>query len=252
MTSPAFSALQMIPAIDLLDGKVVRLSQGRRDRVTVYSDDPVAIARSFAEAGARRLHVVDLNGAFDGQMINLPLIQRVADSVPMEVEVGGGIRSLDSIQALFDAGVRYAILGTRAFEDRPFLKETLARHGDRIIVGVDAKDGRVAVRGWVDDSPVTAPEFVRELQQLGVATVVFTDIATDGMLTGPNIPSLREVAAAAPRIGFIASGGIANIGDIQALATCDFKKSLVGIIAGRALYSNTLNLRDAVELLKRH
>lgn len=238
-------ALDVIPAIDLLDGKVVRLEQGRRDRVTVYSDDPVATARRWESAGARRLHVVDLDGAFDGAPKNLAAVRAICRGVAMEVELGGGLRLPESIEAALDAGVAKVVVGTRAFEDESFLRRQVEALGSRLIVGVDARDGKVSLRGWVEVAEGTAVDFVRKLEALGVSEVIYTDIATDGMLTGPNLPSLKEVANAARGIQFIASGGISRVEDLIAVARMGCA-NVSGAITGKALYAGTMDLAQAL------
>jgi len=237
--------LDIIPAIDLMDGKVVRLEQGRRDRVTVYSDDPVATARRWEEAGARRLHVVDLDGAFEGTPRNLDAVRAICHGVVMDVELGGGLRLPDSIQAALDCGVSKVVLGTRAFEDEDFLRRQVEALGGRLIVGVDAKDGKVSVRGWVEVADTRAVDFVQRLQSHGVEEVIYTDVATDGMLQGPNLASLSEVAAAAPRIRFIASGGIATTEDLISVARMN-APNVIGAITGKALYAGTVDLPEAL------
>jgi phosphoribosylformimino-5-aminoimidazole carboxamide ribotide isomerase len=233
-----------IPAIDLMDGHVVRLARGRAEAKTVYSDDPAAVAREFEAAGARRLHVVDLDGAFGGRPRNRDAIRAIRDAVSMEIEVGGGLRTEEDVREVFELGAQFAILGTSALRDRALVGRLVERWGERIIVGIDAKDGRVAVEGWVETSDLEQVDFARELESLGVTTVIATDIATDGMLSGPNLASLRALAEATT-MNVIASGGVASIGDLRALR--DLRRpNLIGAIVGRAIYEKKLDLRAAV------
>jgi phosphoribosylformimino-5-aminoimidazole carboxamide ribotide isomerase len=234
-----------IPAIDLMSGQVVRLSRGEAKAKTVYSDDPAAVARSFEAAGARRLHVVDLDGAFGGAPANPAAIKAIREAVGMEMELGGGLRTAESVERVLELGVNYAILGTGALRDRKLVERLAAAHGSRLIVGIDARDGRVAVEGWVETSNLLATDFARELAALGVGTVIATDIATDGMLTGPNLNFYRELADAAPSLKLIASGGVRNLDDLDALDRLGVAQ-LIGAISGRAIYEKTLDLNEAM------
>jgi phosphoribosylformimino-5-aminoimidazole carboxamide ribotide isomerase len=238
-----------IPAIDLMDGKVVRLSRGEARAKTVYSDDPVGVAREFEAAGARRLHVVDLDGAFGGRPANMATVAAICAAVGMEVEVGGGLRTAEAVEQVLETGARYAILGTGALRDRGMVERLAAAHGARLIVGIDARDGMVAVEGWVETSDLRATDFARQLGELGVGTAIATDIATDGMLTGPNLGFCRELAAAAPGLKLIASGGIRDIGDLEALEALKIPQ-LIGAISGRAIYEKTLDLAEAMRRVR--
>jgi phosphoribosylformimino-5-aminoimidazole carboxamide ribotide isomerase len=237
-----------IPAIDLMDGHVVRLSRGEARAKTVYSDDPVAVARGFEAAGAKRLHVVDLDGAFGGEPKNLASIAAIRRAVTMEIEVGGGLRTAEAVERVLGLGVDYAILGTGALRDRDLVARLAARHGARLIVGIDAREGLIAVEGWVETSDLKATEFARQLAGLGVGTAIATDIATDGMLTGPNLGFYRELAAAAPELKLIASGGVRDIADLEALEGLGLPQ-LIGAISGRAIYEKTLDLAEAMRRL---
>jgi len=241
------SAFEVIPAIDLLDRRVVRLEQGRRERVTVYSDDPVAFARQFAEAGATRLHVVDLNGAFDGEMSNLDLVAEICRATHMRVELGGGIRSLDGARRVWNSGVEDVILGTRALEDPSLAQALFKTQPDRVIIGIDSRNGVVATRGWVSDAGVQAVNFAAQMAILGCRRIITTDIATDGMLTGPNLEALREMALAVPGVEIIASGGIARLEDIEAILALGLP-NITGAITGRAVYDGRLDLARAVRM----
>jgi phosphoribosylformimino-5-aminoimidazole carboxamide ribotide isomerase len=210
-------AFEVIPAIDLLDGEVVRLERGDRARKTVYSTDPVGFAREFARAGATRLHVVDLNGAFEGRFANLHLVEAICRATEMRVELGGGIRSLASAEQAWTAGVSDVIIGTRAVEDPEFTRALLADHAGRVIIGIDAKDGKVATRGWVEAGTLGAEEFTATVAGWGCRRVIYTDIATDGMLTGPSLEATGALARAFPGLEIVASGGVARLEDLLAL-----------------------------------
>jgi len=234
----------ILPAIDLLDGKVVRLAQGRRDQVTVYSEDPVAVARRWAAAGASWLHVVDLNGAFDGAYTNLPLARRIIESCGVQVELSGGIRSAETLAQAIEAGAARVVLGTKACEDPEFVQMAASRHGERIAVAIDARAGQVVSRGWVAATALAAEQLAREVAGWGVATVICTDVSRDGMLEGPNLALLQDVLGAGPR-RVIASGGIASLDDLKRLKTLE-PKGLIGAIVGKALYEGTIDLAEAI------
>lgn len=237
-----------IPAIDLMDGQAVRLKRGLADQKTVYSDQPAGLARSFQEAGAERLHVVDLDGAFTGSPKNLATIEAIRQATTMTIEVGGGIRTKDDINALFELGINYAIVGTAAVRDRALLETLAERYGDRLIVGIDAKDGKVAIEGWVETSELDAIDFARQVEALGIKTIIYTDIATDGMLTGPNVDAMVQMCDAVG-LDVIASGGISKLEDLRTLDALG-RQNLIGAISGRAIYEKTLDLAQAVETLK--
>lgn len=234
----------IIPAIDLKDGLCVRLQQGKKEAVTVYSGDPVATAKKWESLGAKVLHVVDLDGAFSGRQKNLDQILRIRHSVKMTMEVGGGIRIMPTVDRLVSAGIDRVILGTAAIEDPAFMVEACERFPGRIIIGIDAKDGKVAVRGWESVSSIDALELARRVQTVGAAGIIYTDIARDGMLTGPNIAAQEEMVKAV-RIPVIASGGIATIEDIRNLLAV---KGLWGAITGKAIYAGSLDLGQAIKL----
>lgn len=242
-------AIELTPAIDLLDRRVVRLAQGKRDEVTVYSDDPLEFVRPFEEAGARRLHVVDLNGAFDGAFHNLDLVEAVCRKTRMRVELGGGIRSVEAARQAWAAGVSDVILGTKALEDEALVDALLAERADGVIVGIDARDGYVATRGWVEKSAVKAIDFAQRVAQRGCRRIIYTDVATDGMLSGPNLAALTAMAEAVPAVEIVASGGIAKLDDVQAVRDLGLA-NIVGIISGRAVYDGRLDLASAVRLLE--
>ena len=231
----------LLPAIDLYGGKVVRLTKGDYAQMTVYRDDPVAQAADFQAAGARWLHTVDLEGAKDGTTPNFPVIAAICKKTDLKVEVGGGIRSLDTIQKYLDAGVARVILGTAAVTDPAFLKNALDRFGAQAAVGVDLKDGAIAIRGWKETAPERAEDFFARLCGMGVKTVICTDISKDGMLGGANVELYRDLSQRFP-LDFIASGGVTSIFDLQALK----ELGLYGAILGKALYAGALDLGEAL------
>ncbi len=234
----------IIPAIDLKDGRCVRLRQGDMAAETVYSDDVPAMARRWQERGASIIHVVDLNGAVDGEPRNLPQIEAVIRTVRVKVQVGGGIRTIQTVRRYLAAGVSRVVLGTAALTDRAFLEQACKEFPGRILLGLDAKDGKVAVKGWTAVSDTKAVDLLKELADLAIGAVIYTDISRDGMLSGPNIPSLREVVE---RSSFpvIASGGITKIEDI--LAVRSLGPRIEGAILGKALYDGKLDLRAAID-----
>jgi phosphoribosylformimino-5-aminoimidazole carboxamide ribotide isomerase len=233
---------QIVPAVDLRAGRCVRLRQGRADAETVFSDDPVATARRWQDARAPRLHVVDLDGAFAGRPAQTDLIRAMIAAVDVPVQVGGGLRELGHVEAVLEAGARWAIVGTRAALDAAFLGQVCDRFGKRIIVGIDASDGRVAVDGWTRVLDLEAMALARDAAAAGAAGIVFTDIARDGTQSGPNRGSTEAVAQAAG-IDVFASGGVGSLDDIRHLATVP---ALAGVIVGRALYSGAVDLATAL------
>lgn len=227
-----------------MDGKVVRLARGEAHAKTIYSDDPAGVARGFEQAGARRIHVVDLDGAFGGRARNRDSLLAIREAVSIEIETGGGLRTDEDVESVFELGINYAILGTSAVRDRDLVARLAWTHGDKIIVGIDAKDGMVAVEGWTETSNLSQLDFARELEKAGVATVIATDIATDGMMTGPNLASLVALADATS-MKVIASGGIRDVDDLLAVRDLG-KKNIVGAITGRAVYEGKLDIAEAV------
>jgi len=234
----------VIPAIDLLDGQVVRLEQGRREAVTVYSKDPVGEARRWADAGASWLHVVDLNGAFDGTYINLPIARRIIEACHVNVELSGGIRTHEALSQALGAGAARVVLGTKACEDQDFVQHAADRYGRKIAVAIDAKAGQVVSRGWVSATPLTPSALARSVMRLGVETIICTDVSRDGMLQGPNLSLLGEVLDAGVQ-QLIASGGIASLEDLQKLKTLE-SRGVIGAIVGKALYEGTIDLSSAI------
>jgi phosphoribosylformimino-5-aminoimidazole carboxamide ribotide isomerase len=232
--------MELWPAIDLRGGKCVRLMQGDYDRETVFGDDPVAMVERFIAGGARRLHVVDLDGAKAGGPVQAELIARMVRAAGVPVQLGGGIRSLETAQAYAEAGVQRLVVGSVAIE-QPHLLETLANAlPGRIVLGLDARDGLVATRGWLETSRLAAVDVARRHERLPLAAIVYTDIAKDGMLAGPNLPALREMIEAVG-LPVVASGGIATADDIRAVAAC----GAAGCIVGRALYDGAVTLAEA-------
>ncbi len=238
----------VIPAIDLKDGLCVRLLQGRKDDSTVYSDDPAAMARKWQSCGAKLLHVVDLDGAFTGHQKNVESIIAIRKAVSMEIEVGGGIRDLARIDRLIGLGIDRVILGTVAIENPELVREASAKHPGRVLVGIDAKNGNVAVKGWVEVTRVLATDLALQMQEAGAAGVIYTDIAKDGMLAGPNIEATAELVRQL-KIPVIASGGVSSLDDIRRLAAIP---QLFGAITGKALYSGALDLAEAIQAVPGH
>ena len=237
----------VIPAIDLKDGKCVRLLQGKKEEVTVYSDNPAAMARHWVSQGAELLHVVDLDGAFTGEQKNFDKIKAIRDAIDIPIEVGGGLRNIEKIEELIGLGINRTIIGTSAAEDHEMVKNACEKFPGRVIVGIDAKDGKVAVKGWVEVTELDAIDFAKAMQSLGAAGVIYTDISRDGMLTGPNIDAMAKMVKAV-KIPVIASGGVSKIEDIKNLMKIE---NLWGIITGKALYSGAMDLTEAIKVVRR-
>ena len=237
----------VIPAIDLKDGLCVRLKQGRMEDDTVFSNDPIAMAQRWVDAGARRLHIVDLNGAFAGKPVNIDIIHKISKAFPkLPIQVGGGIRQLDTIQTYLEAGVDFVIIGTKAVTDPNFVSQACHAFPEHIIVGLDAKDGKVATDGWAKVSDYTAIDLAKSFEQAGVSAIVYTDINRDGMMKGVNVQATIELAQAID-IPVIASGGITTIDDIAELCkVANF--GIIGAITGRAIYEGTLDFAKAQQL----
>lgn len=238
----------LIPAIDLKDGQCVRLRQGRMEDATVFATDPVSMAQRWVEEGARRLHLVDLNGAFAGQPVNGTVVQAIAARFPhIPVQIGGGIRDAATVEAYLTAGVQYCIIGTKAVQEPAFVRELCRLFPGHIIVGIDAKNGMVATHGWAEVSNTSAIELAKQFEQAGVSAIVYTDISRDGMMQGVNAAETAKLASNIS-IPVIASGGVTNMDDIQALQAVA-KQGVRGAILGRALYEGTLDLRAAQQFV---
>ena len=238
--------MNIYPAVDILGAQAVRLRQGRKEDVTVYGR-PVEMAQRWARAGAEWLHIVDLDGAFEGSPRNHASIAEIAAAVPqLKIQIGGGMRNMAALESVFAVGVRRAILGTSAVTDSHFVKDALQRWGDRIAIGIDARDGVAKVSGWTEDSNIGAVELARRLEREGATLVIYTDISRDGVLVGPNLASLREMVDGTS-LKVIASGGVSKIDDVRTLS--DMKEErLEGVIIGKALYEGLLKLEDALEI----
>ena len=238
----------IIPAIDLKAGQVVRLEQGRMDRDKVYSSDPAQVAKTFAKAGAELIHVVDLDGAFQKKPVNVAAVEAILKATSVPIEVGGGIRDLETIAFYLDRGVSRVILGTAAHRNPDLVRQAGEKFPGRIVVGIDAREGKVAVEGWAETTSVSAEELARRYAGLGVRALIFTDIARDGMLTGPATASTRRLMKAV-NIPVIASGGVKNLEHIRELLPLA-QAGLEGVITGRAIYEGTLDLAQAIALTK--
>ncbi len=238
--------METIPAIDIRGGRCVRLEQGDYARETVFGDDPAAVAARWQEAGALRLHVVDLDGAREGGPVNQDAVRRILDALVIPVQLGGGIRDIGTIQRFLDMGADRVVLGTAAVKDQTTLINAVTLFRQRIVVGVDARDGVVMVEGWTEASGVSAGELVRQLSEMGVSRVIYTDISRDAMLTGPNFAAiaglLEEIAGLPSPVAVIASGGISSIEDLRRLAALGVE----GAIIGKALYTGAIDLREAL------
>ena len=237
--------MNIFPAIDLFGGKAVRLFKGDYAQMTVYNDNPVSVAEDFKACGAKHIHLVDLEGAKSGVPANQETIKKICASFGGFVEVGGGIRNMDTVDAYIEAGVDRVILGTAAVTDKAFLKNAIAKHGNKIAVGVDLKDGYVAIKGWTEVSNITAKDFFEEMTALGVTAVICTDISKDGAMQGTNRELYKELSGTFD-IDIIASGGVSSIEDVGALKDMD----IYGAIIGKAYYTGAIDLKEAVEVAK--
>ena len=235
----------ILPAIDLLGRKAVRLLKGDYNQVTVYSDSPLEVAREFKSLGAMHIHMVDLDGAKYGTTPNMDIVAEVAENTGLFVEIGGGIRSMDTVKKYIDAGVSRVILGTAAICDKAFLKEAVRTYGEKIAVGADVKDGKIAVKGWLEQSDVTLDEFFLKMQNLGVKNIICTDISRDGAMRGTNLELYRELSAKYS-LDITASGGVSSIEDVKELR----KMNLYGAIIGKAYYTGAVDLKEAIEVAK--
>ena len=237
----------LIPAIDLKDGQCVRLRQGRMEDSTIFSDDPVAMAGRWVEAGARRLHLVDLNGAFAGQPVNAQVIRRIAQTFPdLPIQVGGGIRDEETVDAYLDAGVQFVIIGTKAVQEPHFISDLCLEYPGHVIVGLDARDGRVAINGWSKLSKHQVVDLARIFERDGVEAIIYTDIGRDGMMQGVNLEATVRLAQAVS-IPVIASGGVSTLDDVRALGAVE-AEGIMGAIIGRALYEGSIDFAAAQQL----
>jgi phosphoribosylformimino-5-aminoimidazole carboxamide ribotide isomerase len=238
----------VIPAVDLKEGRCVRLSQGRMDQESVYSENPVQMAKHWESKGAERLHVVDLNGAVTGRPFHKPLIEEIIQSIHIPVEVGGGIRDLETIESYLSSGVEWVILGTAAFQNRNLVDEACHRFPGKVILAIDAKGGKVAIQGWNEVVALEATDLARQFEGMGLSAIIFTDIERDGMSTGLN-SEMTRLLARSTSIPVIASGGVSRIEDIEHLMALE-SNGVVGVIVGRALYTGRLDLEEAIRITK--
>ena len=237
--------MNIFPAIDLYAKKAVRLFKGDYNEMTVYSENPIEIARDFEAKGARFIHMVDLEGAKDGTTPNLEIVAQVASQTGLFVEIGGGIRSLETLEKYFERGVDRAILGTSAVNDEEFLVKAVEKYGDKIAVGADVKDGYIAIKGWLEKSSLTLSEFFEKMQKIGVKTIICTDISKDGAMRGTNLEMYRELSQKYS-LDIVASGGVSTINDVIELR----KMNLYGAIIGKAYYTGAIDLKEAIEVAK--
>jgi len=234
--------MKILPAIDIKNGKCVRLTQGDYNRVTEYGDDPVEVAKKWESQGADIIHIVDLDGAKSGQLINLEVIKKIVASVNIPIQIGGGIRTTDSVENYIKAGVMRVIIGTAAVTQPEWLKDMVAKHDDKICVSIDAINGNIATEGWQNVLSLNAVDYILELESIGVKTIVYTDISKDGMLKGPNF-EMYEVIDKQTNVDIIASGGVTTLADVKRLKEID----MYGAIIGKALYDGVIDLKEAIE-----
>jgi phosphoribosylformimino-5-aminoimidazole carboxamide ribotide isomerase len=238
----------VIPAIDIRDGKCVRLFQGDYGKETVYSDDPVNVAKNWEKNGAKRLHIVDLDGAFEGKPKNIEIVKEIRKAVKIQLEFGGGVRSSETLEMLFGAGIDHVILGTAAVSNPDLLNKAIERYKQKLIVGVDVRMGMVAVSGWTQTTNQGMMSFVKSMKMLGVEQILFTDISKDGAMKGPNLEALKEIARESG-LKVIASGGVSTLEDIKNIKQLE-AYGVNGIIIGKALYTGDIKLEDAIELCR--
>ena len=234
--------MRIYPAIDIIDGQCVRLVQGDYKQVSVYNENPAEVAKTWEDMGAEFLHLVDLDGARKGAAYNDETVKKILETVSVPVQIGGGIRSMSDIKAKLDMGITRVILGTVAVTNPDLIKEAVAKYGKAVAVGVDASNGKVAIAGWTSVSDLESTELIRQLGEIGVDTVIYTDVAKDGMMIGPNITMYREVAGSGVSVNIIAAGGVTTIEDVKALA----KTGISGAIIGKALYLNSIDIGEAI------
>ncbi len=237
--------MNIFPAIDLYDKKAVRLFKGDYSQMTIYSDNPIEIAHDFESKGAKFIHVVDLEGAKNGTTPNIDIVKQIANDTSLFVEIGGGVRSLETIEKYLDAGVSRVILGTSAVTDEGLLKEAISKYGEKIAVGADVKDGYIAIKGWIEKSQYSLDEFLSKMQKIGVKTIICTDISKDGAMKGTNLQLYKELSSKYS-LNIVASGGVSTIDDIKFLS----EMNLYGAIIGKAYYTGAIDLREAIEVAK--
>jgi len=242
--------VRIIPAVDIKAGQCVRLVQGQADQETVYSNDPVAMACHWDEEGAQLIHVVDLDGAFDGKPVNVEIIKNIIYNSTVDIQIGGGIRTMDALSAYFDAGAYRIILGTIAHQQPEFVEQACKKYPGKILVGIDARNGKVAIQGWREVSDQSAADLAKSLESAGVAGYIFTDISKDGMMQGPNLEQIKEFASATTT-PVIASGGVSRIEDVINLLALE-KEGVEGMIIGKALYDKKLDYREILKKVKEH
>lgn len=235
----------IIPAIDIKDGKCVRLTQGDMDKETIYFNSPLKAAKHWVKNGAKMLHIVDLNGAVDGIPKNLHAIHEIADNIDVPIQVGGGIRNIDTIEAYLSFGVKRIILGTSAVSDPKFANDVCKRYKEKVLIGIDARDDMVAIDGWTKGSGVSVADLIKKFEGSGIAGIIYTDIKKDGMLKGPNIENIKKIAKGT-KIPIIASGGVSTAADIAKLKKLE-EYGVCGVIIGKALYAGMLSLEDALQ-----
>jgi len=242
--------VRIIPAVDIKAGQCVRLVQGKADQETIYSNDPVAMACHWDEEGAQLIHVVDLDGAFDGKPVNVEIIKNIIYNSTVDIQIGGGIRTMDALSAYFDAGAYRIILGTIAHQQPEFVEQACKKYPGKILVGIDARNGKVAIQGWREVSDQSAADLAKSLESAGVAGYIFTDISKDGMMQGPNLEQIKEFASATTT-PVIASGGVSRIEDVINLLALE-KEGVEGMIIGKALYDKKLDYREILKKVKEH
>jgi len=236
--------MEIIPAIDIIGGKVVRLEMGRFNKSKFYMEDPVEKAKEWSGLGARLLHVVDLDGAKTGTPKSLGIVKKIVSSVEADIELGGGLRKEEDIESALRAGVKFVVVGTRAIQDEAFCGLIAEKYSDKVVFAVDVEGGRVAIKGWKENSGITAEEYIKRLEKLGAKKIIYTDISRDGMMTGPNLEALKAILRSTD-ISVIASGGVSSIDDIKALKGIGGGK-LSGVIIGKALYEGKIDLNEAM------
>ena len=238
-------SMNIFPAIDLYENKAVRLYKGNYAEMTVYSDDPLSVARDFCAAGAKYIHMVDLEGAKTGDTPNLDVVKSVAEGTDLFVEIGGGIRSIETVEKYLSAGVDRVILGTAAVTDEAFLLEAVSKYGEKIAVGADVKDGKIAIKGWLESSEYTLDAFLKRMQAIGVKTIICTDISRDGAMRGTNLALYKELSEKYS-MQIVASGGVSTLDDVKKLREME----LYGAIIGKAYYTGAIDLSEAIEVAK--